>query len=228
MKQAIAAILGGIVIAGCAGGVPGKEPTRNTDPQLVVGKTWQWESTITPAEKISVPEPERYTILLMDDGRVQAQFDCNRGGGSYTIAEGKLSFGPMMSTRMACPSDSMDAPFMRDLQRVATFFVQDGAIYLELPYDSGTMRFREAPTSEQADTPFGDIVKIRGTVVYKDMEGGFFAIDGDDGKTYDPINLTDSFKINGLKVNITAKLRNDMGSIHMVGDIIEIIKIDAE
>jgi hypothetical protein len=36
--------------------------------------------------------------------------------------------------------------------------------------------------------------------VYKDMEGGFFAIDGDDGKTYDPINLPDSFKINGLKV----------------------------
>ena len=64
MKQAIAAISGGIVIAGCAGGVPGKEPTRNTDPQLIVGKTWQWESTITPAEKISVPEPERYTILL--------------------------------------------------------------------------------------------------------------------------------------------------------------------
>jgi len=228
MKQAFAALLGGIVIAGCAHGVPGKQPIRNTDPQLIVGKTWQWESTITPAEKLSVPEPERYTMLLMTDGRVQAKFDCNRGGGSYTIAEGKLSFGPMMSTRMACPPDSLDTPFMRDLQRVTSFFVQDGALFLELPYDSGAMRFREAPTSAQADTPVGDIVKIRGTVVHKDVEGGFFAIESDDGRVYDPINLPDSFKKHGLKVNVSAKLRNDMGSIHMVGDIIEIVDIETQ
>jgi heat shock protein HslJ len=136
MKQAFAALLGGIVIAGCAGGVSGKLPTRNTDPQLIVGKTWQWESTITPAERISVPEPERYTMLLMTDGRVQAKFDCNRGGGDYTIADGQLSFGPLMSTRMACPPDSLGAPFMRDLQRVTSFFVEDGTLYLELPYNS--------------------------------------------------------------------------------------------
>lgn len=117
---------------------------------------------------------------------------------------------------------------MRDLQRVVSFFVQDGALYLELPYDSGTMRFREAPTSEQADKPVGDIVKIRGTVVHKDVEGGFFAIESDDGRVYDPINLPDRFKKHGLKVNVTAKLRNDMGSIHMVGDIVEIVEINAE
>ena len=61
--------------------------------------------------------------------------------------------------------------------------------------------------------------------MYKDMEGGFFAIDGDDGKTYDPINLPDSFKINGLKVNITARFRKDVMGIHMVGDIIQIVNI---
>ena len=215
MKQVFAALLGGILIAGCAGGVSGKLPTRNTDPQLIVGKTWQWESTITPAEKLSVPEPERYTILLMDDGRIQAQFDCNRGGGSYTIAEGKLSFGPMMSTRMACSSDSLDAPFMRDLQRVVTFFVQEGALYLQLPYDSGTMRF-----GSPADT-----VELRGTIVKKELEGGFFAIESDDGRVYDPINLPEHFKKDGLKVKIKAKLRNDVGSIHMVGEIIEIIDV---
>jgi len=66
-------------------------------------------------------------------------------GGNYKIAEGQLSFGPMMSTRMACPPDTLDAFFMRDLQRVASFFVEEGALYLELPYDSGTMRFDPAP-----------------------------------------------------------------------------------
>jgi len=85
-----------------------------------------------------------------------------------------------------------------------------------------------ANTSEQADTPVGDIVKIRGTVVHKDVEGGFFAIESDDGSVYDPINLPDRFKKHGLRVNVTAKLRNNMGSIHMVGDIIEIVDIDVE
>jgi len=70
-----------------------------------------------------------------------------------------------------------------------------------------------------------DTFELHGTVVYKDLEGGFFAIDGDDGKTYDPINLPDSFKKNGLKVNITARFRKDVGGIHMVGDIIQIVNI---
>ena len=67
---------------------------------------------------------------------------CNRGGGDYRISTGKLSFGPLLSTRMACPEDSLDGPFMRDLQRVVSFFVENGMLYLELPMDSGTMKFR--------------------------------------------------------------------------------------
>ena len=132
----------GMVIVGCGAtsGLP-DENTHSTDPQSVLNKTWQWVSTITPVEKIAVPTPERYTIMLTEGGRLQARFDCNRGGGEYKISLGKLSFGPLMSTRMACPEDSLDAPFMRDLQRVTSFFTQDGLLYLELPYDSGTMKF---------------------------------------------------------------------------------------
>jgi hypothetical protein len=101
-----------------------------------------------------------------------------------------------------------------------------GGMPLEDDYvNKGSQPSVSVSDSDETDV---DTFELHGTVVYKDVEGGFFAIDGDDGKTYDPINLSDSFKINGLKVNITAKLRNDMGSIHMVGDIIEIVKIDAE
>ena len=101
-----------------------------------------------------------------------------------------------------------------------------GGMPLEDDYvNKGSQPSVSVSDSDETDV---DTFELHGTVVYKDMEGGFFAIDGDDGKTYNPINLPDSFKINGLKVNITAKLRNDMGSIHMVGDIIEIVKIDAE
>jgi heat shock protein HslJ len=145
MIRILLVALSGMMIAGCAAVGQSGPAERSTDPQSVLNKTWQWEATITPVERITVKNPERYTIMLADDGKVQARFDCNRGGGEYKISASKLSFGPLMSTRMACPPDTLDGPFMRDLQRVASFFLQGGLLYLELPMDSGTMRFRPAP-----------------------------------------------------------------------------------
>jgi heat shock protein HslJ len=135
----------GVMIVGLATTGRSGPGARTTEPDAVLNQTWQWEATLTPVEKITASNPERYTIRLADDGKAQIRFDCNRGGGDFKISAGKLSFGPLISTRMACPEDSLDGPFMRDLQRVSSFFVEGGELYLELPADSGTMRFRKAP-----------------------------------------------------------------------------------
>ncbi|HEX8212733.1 MAG TPA: hypothetical protein VF584_21335 [Longimicrobium sp.] len=76
-------------------------------------------------------------------------------------------------------------------------------------------------------TRSGDMISGTGTVERFDIEGGFFAIRGDDGKVYDPINLPPGFARHGVRVRFTAKLRRDMGSIHMVGEIVEIQQISA-
>jgi len=110
----------------------------------LTGTTWQWMSTVTPVESFESVDPARYTITLSSDGTVAAQFDCNRGQGSYEVTENRLSFGLFAATRMACPEDSQDSVFMGQLEEVTTFFMQDGQLFLELPYDSGTMRFRAA------------------------------------------------------------------------------------
>lgn len=130
------------VIAGCLADNYHGATARSTDPQSVLNKTWQWVGTTTPAETITVNDPGRYTIHMAGGGQLQARFDCNRGGGSYTISAGKLSFGPMMSTRMACPPDSLDAVFMRNLQRVEAFFIENGTLNLVFSEDGGTMRFK--------------------------------------------------------------------------------------
>lgn len=128
-------------LTGCAQGSLKEASQRSHDPENLLNKTWQWESTLTPVEKISVKEPGRYTIQFADEGKLRVKFDCNAGGGNYTLSEGRVSFSPLLSTRMACPEDTQDALFMRDLQRASSFFLQDGKLYLELPNDSGTMRF---------------------------------------------------------------------------------------
>jgi heat shock protein HslJ len=142
MQQIRLLLLVGMVLSGCTAGSSSIQAARSTDPQAILNRTWQWQSTISPVEKISVPEPDRYTIILLADGTAQVRFDCNRGGGEFKISPGKLSFGPLLSTRMACPPDSLESFFVRDLQRVVSFYADDGTLYLELPFDSGTMTFR--------------------------------------------------------------------------------------
>lgn len=133
----------GLMVTACASSGRPTSSARSHDPQAVVGKTWQWQGTVTPVEKINVTQPERYTLYFDEKGRVQARFDCNRGGGAYQISEGKLSFGALMSTRMACPEDSLDYTYMKQLKDVNSFFLEGDSLYLELPADSGTLQFKQ-------------------------------------------------------------------------------------
>ena len=82
-----------------------------------------------------------------------------------------------------------------------------------------------APTSPSI--PDGAI-RVNGTVQYYTLEGGFWAIRGEDGVTYDPVNgLDPSFQRDNLRVTLVAKVRTDMGGIHMVGPIVEVLSIQA-
>lgn len=71
----------------------------------------------------------------------------------------------------------------------------------------------------------GDVVRGTGVVLYYSFEGGFHAIRGDDGVTYDPINLPDSFRHDGVPVRFVARIRNDLLSFHMAGPIVELTEI---
>ena len=46
-----------------------------------------------------------------------------------------------------------------------------------------------------------------------------------DGVHYDPTNLPGCYKKEGLRVDVTFKVRNDLGGIHMAGPIVEIESI---
>ena len=71
----------------------------------------------------------------------------------------------------------------------------------------------------------GTTVKGTGTIRYDTLEGGFWVIVGDDHVLYDPIDLHQSYRTQGLRVRFEAKLRNDMVSAHMAGPIVEIVSI---
>jgi hypothetical protein len=86
----------------------------------------------------------------------------------------------------------------------------------------------EAPGDETTteDMAASQIVDgIEGTVVFMDLEGGFFGIQADSGENYFPINLADEFRENGLPVVFAMKARPDVMTPNMWGETIEIIQI---
>jgi len=123
----------------------------------------------------------------------------------------------------------MQRPFvaMIGLVIVLTIVTVDGCTSLDKRNANRGGPVAAAGSKECAALPQANVIELQGTVVYKDLQGGLFIIDGDDGKTYDPINLPEAFKKDGIRVHATIRARDDVGSIHMVGDIIEIVDIDA-
>jgi heat shock protein HslJ len=117
---------------------------RRPDPfaAQVAGVVWQWQAFVTPKESIDVDDPASYTIQFQPDGNVAIRADCNRGFGAYEVTDGRnLSFGPFGVTRAMCPPESLSDRYLIELERVNSFFVKDGQLYMELPYDSGTLVF---------------------------------------------------------------------------------------
>lgn len=75
--------------------------------------------------------------------------------------------------------------------------------------------------------PTGPTITITGVVRHFEIEGGFWAIRGQDSVTYDPTNLPDAFQKDGLRVEAVARRRDDMMGTRQVGPMVELERIRA-
>ena len=71
----------------------------------------------------------------------------------------------------------------------------------------------------------GTTMTITGTVRHFDLEGGFYAIRGDDSVTYDPTNLPAEFRRDGLAVEAVVRIQKNVLSIRQVGTIVDVERI---
>lgn len=90
---------------------------------------------------------------------------------------------------------------------------------------AGCQLLGDLPSSGDNPQPTDTIV-VTGTVMYMDLEGGFWAIIGDDGQNYDPINLSTAFQEEGLRVRARGTIRDDLASVHQFGLILDIETIE--
>jgi heat shock protein HslJ len=81
------------------------------------------------------------TMLLDETGKVTGNATCNTYNGDYTIDGAKISFGPLMSTKMACEADELNAQeqaYLLALDNTTTWELANGV--LTFRDDSGAMQ----------------------------------------------------------------------------------------
>jgi heat shock protein HslJ len=116
----VTVMIGKETYKGCGG--------RFLDPASLESTTWRIAS-INGAE---IPTTQG-ALVSFGDGRMSGTVGCNRLGSDYTYSNGKLGFGPVMSTRMACqePLTTQEYAFVSLLgTSPATSFTINGALVL--------------------------------------------------------------------------------------------------
>ena len=109
---------------------------------MLTGTVWQWVRTRYNNDTTAAPDkPENYTVRFLGDGSIGVKADCNLKGGTYSLEGQRLSITITHSTMAACAEGSQEEQFVRDLSAGGVCFINDGDLFIDLKYDTGTMRF---------------------------------------------------------------------------------------
>lgn len=107
--------------------------------------------------------------LLFSRDQVHGNATCNRFTGSYTVDGSLLSFGPLASTRMACPDMELETAYLAALGDVATYSAKSEQLVLSNADGEEILVFE--PTQE---------VSLEGTpwqlVAYNNGKGGVTSV----------------------------------------------------
>jgi len=129
-------LLSAMVLAGhgcCSAGkagAPSGVPLENT----------YWRLAELQGKEVLAPDgrKEAHLTLLPGEKKVQGFGGCNGFFGSYELEGDRLSFGPVGSTRMACPdTGDMEIAFFQVLESATTFEI--GGRILDLMGPEGSL-----------------------------------------------------------------------------------------
>lgn len=133
-------------LGGCSSWQKWLEDVRGGDESLrpyatLLDTSWQLQAAVIRAGAVAVPHPERYVIEFRNDHRLVVRADCNRGLAAWTASGAEMNISRLSLTRDACPVPSLGQAFADALGRVDSWYLADGALFLEQPGEGRVLRF---------------------------------------------------------------------------------------
>jgi len=86
------------------------------------GKLWVLTRYVDGGAMVDAPASVEANATFKD-GRIAGKGGCNGFGGDYTVSGASITFGPLLSTMMACgaPQDDVEKAYFADLGKAATY-----------------------------------------------------------------------------------------------------------
>lgn len=101
-----------------------------TDPSLLIIDIWVLEEIDGAAIDERDFTRERPRLEFNSEGRVTGTSGCNQISSTFTTDGLKISFGPMIATKMACPGNG-ESKFLTALKQVTEFRIEGLKLYLQ-------------------------------------------------------------------------------------------------
>lgn len=91
---------------------------------------WKFDSA-SEVKFGSIPDKELPDLIFDEAAKTVTGFTgCNKMNGTYTVEGDQFMFGPIMSTKMACPQIEIDNYLSRFLPNVGAYKIRSGKLYL--------------------------------------------------------------------------------------------------
>lgn len=129
-----------LTVAGTLGACAAPPPA----PEPLWGSEWRLQSI---AGQAALPQPAA-TLLFPQPGQAVGHGSCNRFSGAVEIDRDRLKFGPLMSTKMACPGggSEQESRYLGALQKAQRYEVQGDTLLIHAQGMDQPLRFvRTAP-----------------------------------------------------------------------------------
>jgi para-nitrobenzyl esterase len=146
MLRAILAVGSVALLAACSS----HQPQAQQAPADLAGTSWRLVYFQPPgagANPVVPPRVEGYTMAFQADGTLALGLDCNRATARWAVTpsgRGTLSVTAGAMTRAFCGDGALDDQIARDLEKIRSFKVEDGRLFLTLEAGAGTYVWRSA------------------------------------------------------------------------------------
>lgn len=145
--------------------IGGPEEAESAAPaEEILNVEWQWADLVEtePAAQSVVPNPENYTVTLLEDGTAAIKADCNQLSWTYEIEGSNLTFNTLGPSTLAfCGEESLDQQYLALLGTTTTFGLEEGRLKLTTA-ENAVMGFNNAGASGAPKAGSGEDLEIVG------------------------------------------------------------------